>query len=79
MTEWLTVPREPTEAMIDSGVVASEHQSVSRIYRAMISASPPPPVRAVTVEEIMARVIQANPAIDVAARAVMALIEGREP
>lgn len=31
------VPREPTEKMLDAGVAASERQSVSRIYRAMIA------------------------------------------
>lgn len=31
--------RTPTEAMVDRGIVASEHQSVSRIYRAMIDSA----------------------------------------
>lgn len=31
--------REPTEAMIDAGIIASEQQSVSAIYRAMIDAA----------------------------------------
>jgi hypothetical protein len=33
------VPREPTELMLQAGVVASEKQRVSGIYRAMVGAA----------------------------------------
>ncbi len=44
---WVLVPREPTERMIDEGVEASRRQSVSTIYRAMLSAAPSPASREV--------------------------------
>ena len=37
----VVVLREPSEHMIECGRDASVHYSVSRIYRAMISAAPP--------------------------------------
>lgn len=42
-TEWMLVPREPTEAMTIAGVVANQERMVADVYKAMLSASPPAP------------------------------------
>lgn len=44
-TEWVTVPREPTEAMVAAGrsYAVPSTQAIIPIYTAMLSASPVPP------------------------------------
>ena len=49
VADWVRVPSEPTEAMIVEGGInfnsnEAEHDAAIHIYRAMISAAPPPPV-----------------------------------
>lgn len=52
-TEWVTVPREPTEAMVAAGrsYAVPSTQAIIPIYTAMLSACPPsPPVSGEVVE-----------------------------
>jgi hypothetical protein len=43
-TEWVMVPKEPTQEMITAGVHHDNMGDMAGRYRAMLSAAPPPPV-----------------------------------